>query len=172
MIGLRRCLRGRTGALPALLVAVSMTACHTYTPVTTPAPGSTVRVQIPVRSAVDDPNAPTPTSAVEGRVVSAGDTLVLATQSRYEYGAYREIMQYDTLRLGPEQRVGVEVREFSSRRSVVLGVALTGIVVGAAVLALGNTFGSEGEGLPDDTPNTSIIGIPLGSILLGWLPGN
>lgn len=149
-----------------------MTACHTYTPVTTPAPGSTVRVEIPVRSAVDDPNAPTPTRSVEGRVVSAGDTLVLATQDRYEYGAYREIMRYDTLRLGPEQHTSVEVREFSNRRSVVLGVALTGIVVGAALFALGNTFGSEGEGLPDDTPNSSVIGIPLGPILLGWLPGN
>lgn len=171
MIGLRCRLRGRLGAGLVLLSATLMTACHTYTPVSAPAPGSTVRVQIPVRSAVDDPNAPIPTRAIEGRVVSAGDTLVLATQNRYEYGAYREIVQYDTLRLGPEQRASVQVREFSRRRSVVLGVALTGIVVGAAILALGNTFGSEGDGLPDDTPNSSVIGIPLGS-LLGWLPGN
>lgn len=159
------------GTLVVLLSATLMTACHTYTPVSAPAPGSTVRVHIPVRSAVDDPNAPTPTRAVEGQVVSAGDTLVLATRDRFEYGAYREIVQYDTLRLGPEQHSTVEVREFSNRKSVVLGLAVTGIVVGAAILALGNTFGSEGEGLPDETPNSSVIGIPLGS-LLGWLPGN
>lgn len=171
MIDLRRRLRGPIGTLVVLLSATLMTACHTYTPVSAPAPGSTVRVQIPVRSAVDDPNAPTPTRAVEGQVVAAGDTLVLATRDRFEYGAYREIVQYDTLRLGPEQRSTVEVREFSNRKSVVLGLAVTGIVVGAAILALGNTFGSEGEGLPDETPNSSVIGIPLGS-LLGWLPGN
>lgn len=171
MIGLRRRLRGPIGSLVVLLSATLMTACHTYTPVSAPTPGSTVRVHIPVRSAVDDPNAPTPTRTVEGQVVSAADTLVLATRSRIEYGAYREIVQYDTLRLGPEQRSAVEVREFSNRKSVGLGLAVTAIVAGAAILALGNTFGREGEGLPNDTPNPSVIGIPLGS-LLGWLPGN
>lgn len=171
MIGLRRRLRGRLGAALVLLSATLMTACHTYTPVSAPPPGSTVRVHIPVRSAMDDPNAPEPTRTVEGVVLAASDTLVLATQSRYEYGAYREIVQYDTLRLGPDQRSGMELREFSSRKSVVLGLALTGIVAGAAVLALGGKFGTEGEGPPDDGPTTSIIGIPLGT-LLGWLPGN
>lgn len=171
MIGLRRWLRGPAGTLSVLVAAAVMTGCHTYTPVTTPAPGTTVRVQIPVRSAMDDPNAPTPTRSVEGLVVEGGDTLVLATESRIEYGAYREITQYDTLRIGPDQRSSVEVREFSKGKSVVLGVAVTGIVVGAALLALGGTFGSGGEGPSDGTPNPAIVGIPV-SALLGWLPGN
>jgi len=105
-------MRRPLGAGLILLSAGLMTACHSYTPVTTPPPGSTVRVRIPVRSALDDPNAPPQTRAVEGQVLETGDTIVLATRSRREYGAYREIVQYDTLRLGPDQRYSVEVQDW------------------------------------------------------------
>ena len=172
MIALRSWLRGPGGAFVVVVLAGSLAGCHTYTPVSAPSPGSTVRVHIPVQSVRANPNAPQRTETVQGQVVAAGDTLVLATRSRVEYGAYREIVQYDTLRLGPEQRTSVEVQEFSRGRSVALGVGLTVIVAGAAFLAFGGTFGSGGEGLPDDSPNPAVVSFPLGSILLGWLPGN
>ena len=170
----RRFMRSPAGVLAVLISCGWMTACHTYTPVETPAPGSTVRVHIPVRSALDRPNAPTRTQSVEGQVVEAGDTIVLATRTRQEYGAFREIIQYDTLRLAPEQHVGVEVREFSRGRSVALGIGITAIVAGAALAALGGVFGSGGEGLPDDGgPAPSVVVTPsVVSSLLGLLLGN
>lgn len=163
----------RRPAWTALIVVLCgwMTACHTYTPVVTPAPGSMVRVHIPLRSALDDPNAPTRTTSVEGLVVSAGDTVVLATQSRREYGAFREIVQFDTIRLGPDQRSSVELREFSSGKSIVLGVALTGIVVFAAMAAFGIGGGQDGEGLPPDNPTPTIVSSSMVSSLVGLIFG-
>lgn len=170
----RRRVRRPSGVVAVLVSCGLMTACHTYTPVETPTPGSTVRVHIPLRSVLDDRNAPTRTQSVEGQVVQAGDTIVLATRSRQEYGAYREIIQYDTIRLGPEQRAGVEVREFSQGRSVALGVAITAVLTAAALVALGGVFGSGGEGLPDDGgPAPSIVVSPsLVSSLVGLILGN
>ena len=130
---------GFVGVFVALLAAAG---CHSYTPVSTPAPGTTVRVHIPVVSALQDPNAPPQTETIEGQVVEAGDTLVLALRTRQEYGAFREIIQYDTVRLGPDQRSGVELSEFSTGRSVALGLAIAG---GATVLAV-TAFGLSGEG--------------------------
>lgn len=134
-------------------------------------PGSTVRVHIPVRTALDNPNAPTRTQSVEGQLVEAGDTLVLATQSRREYGAFREIVQFDTIRLGPDQRSSVELREFSTGRSVVLGVGLTGVVVFAAMAAFGLGGGQEGEGLPPDNPTPAIVSSSMISSIVGFVLG-
>ncbi len=165
MIGLRRRMRRPLWALLVVCIAGLTTACHTYTPVSAAPPGSTVRVQIPVRSALDDPNAPPRTEAVEGQVVENGDTIVLAIRNRMPYGAFREIVQHDTLRLGPDQRYQVEVREFSAGRSVALGVGLTALVVGAAIVAYNAVTGTAGEGLPDDGPQPAVVRAPLGQIL-------
>ena len=176
MSALRRYLRRPCGACLVLASGLLMAGCHTYTPVNTAPPGSTVRVQIPVRSAADDPNAPPRTQSVEGQVLSSGDTIVLATSSRYEYGAYREIMQYDTLRLGPEERYTVELREFSRGRSVALGLGLTALVAGAAAVAFGGTFGSGGDGNNVDPPAPAVVSVPVHRSLvdsfLGLLLGN
>lgn len=156
----------------ALVAAVGMSGCHTYTPVSTPTPGSTVRVQIPVISAAADPNAPQQTVSVEGQVVESGDTLVLAMRNRQEYGAYREIVQYDTVRLGPDQRESVELSEFSAQRSIGLGVIIAG---GAALLAT-TAFGLAGGGDgPIDggepPPQSIIISSGLISRILGLVGG-
>lgn len=171
MIAIRRWLRRPTWAVFILVLSGWMSACHSYTPVADPMPGTTVRVHIPVRTALDNPNAPTRTQSVEGQLVEAGDTLVLATQSRREYGAFREIVQFDTIRLGPEQRAGVELREFSTGRSVALGVGLTGIVVFAAVAAFGLGGGQEGEGLPPDNPTPAIVSSSMISTIVGFVLG-
>lgn len=171
MIAIRRWLRRPAWAVFILVLSGWMSACHSYTPVADPMPGTTVRVHIPVRTALDNPNAPTRTQSVEGQLVEAGDTLVLATQSRREYGAFREIVQFDTIRLGPEQRAGVELREFSTGRSVALGVGLTGIVVFAAVAAFGLGGGQEGEGLPPDNPTPAIVSSSMISTIVGFVLG-
>lgn len=171
MTGIRRSLRRPVWAAFILALSGWLTACHTYTPVAQPVPGSIVRVQIPVRTVLDNPNAPTRTTAIEGQVVQAGDTIVLATQSRREYGAFREIIQYDTVRLGPDQRSSVELREFSTQKSIGLGVVLTGVVVLAALAAFGFGGGQEGEGLPPDTPTPAIVSFSGISSFVGLLFG-
>jgi predicted component of type VI protein secretion system len=149
---------GRWG-LASILLAVFLGACQTYTPVTNPVPGSTVRVRVPVTSAVANPNAAPQTLAVEGTVVESGDTLVLATTNRQEYGAYREIVQFDTVRLAPDQQYSVEVVEFSVRKSIVLGLVLTG----AAALAASAAFGVGGA---DDAPIPGNPPPPQGALVI------
>jgi len=162
----------RWAAPLAVAASLTTTACHTYTPVNAAPPGSAVRVLIPVRSAADDPNAAPQTRAIEGRVVQGGDTIVLATTTRQEYGAYREIIQYDTLRLAPEQRYSVEVKEFSSAKSIGLGVGLSALVVGVAIAAFGGETGDDG-GIPPDPPPPApaIVSSSLISAILGLLRG-
>ncbi|NNF14625.1 MAG: hypothetical protein HKN72_15465 [Gemmatimonadetes bacterium] len=168
---MRRTLRRPAWAVFILALSGWMTACHTYTPVADPMPGSIVRVHIPVRTALDNPNAPTRTQSIEGQLIEAGDTLVLATQSRREFGAFREIIQFDTLRLAPEQRAGVELREFSTGKSVALGVGLTGIVVFAAMAAFGLGGGQQGDGLPPDNPTPAIVSSSMISTIVGFVLG-
>lgn len=160
----------RMAFLTVLLLGAA--ACHSYTPVTTPIPGSTVRVQVPVVSALADPNAPPQTVPVEGLVVQAGDTLVLATTNRREYGAYREIVQHDTIRLGPDQRASMELSEFSTGKSVALGLVIAG---GATVLALtafgfggGSTTPIDGGPAP---PQSIVISNGMIAGLIGFLSG-
>ena len=64
-------------ALAVLLGGVTA-ACHTYVPVERPAPGTTVRVTVPVSSALDNGNAAPRTAGIDCDVVSIGDTLGLA----------------------------------------------------------------------------------------------
>ena len=128
--------------------AMFLAGCHNYVPVDVAPVGAAVRVLVPVQSALADPNAPASTASIEGDVVSDGDTLVLALVNRQEYGAFREIVRYDTLRLGPDQRTRVEVKQFSNGKSVALGV---GIAVGVAILAV-SAFGGLNGGGPDDMP--------------------
>lgn len=145
--------------LGVAVLAVLMAACHTYTPVETPMPGTTVRVRIPVINAAANRNAAPQTVSVEGVVVETGDTLVLSTTNRQEYGAFREIVRADTVRLAADQVFSVERSDFSSKKSVVLGVVLTG---GAALLAAAAFGGLAG----DDKPINPGEPPPMGTIIV------
>lgn len=148
--------------------AAFLTGCHTYQTVDAPVPGSTVRVSVPVSSAFSDPNAASQTAAVEGLLLSAGDTLVLAVETRRMFGVHREITQYDTMRVASTHASTVEVREFSTGRSVALGTVIAAAATGAAAVAFGLGGGSAGEG-PDGTdPVSSIV---VSRSLLGALWG-
>lgn len=156
---------------PVLTVGLMLTAvlagCHSYRAVETPALGSTVRVHIPVPSALADPNAPPASISIQGQVLSSGDTLVLATTTRREYGAFREITQFDTIRLAPDQRVSVELEEFSKGKSIALGAVL---FVGAAGLGIA-AFGGGGSSPPDGPPGGGPVSAVVSSSVLSMLWG-
>lgn len=110
--------------------AIVLSGCHTYRPVDTAPVGSMVRVRVPVTSplgrAVD-------MASIEGQLLDDGDTITLATETRRQLGAFSELMQYDTIRLAEDQVGSFELKEFSTKRSVVLGVVIAvGTFVGAA----------------------------------------
>lgn len=147
---LRR-LRGAVAAAGALLLC----GCHSYLPVESPAPGVVARLHVPVSSAVSNPNAPPPTVSVEGTVLSTGDTIVLQVRTRQHFGALQELVQENVYRVARDEVVAIELREFSGRRSAVLGGALLVGAVGLAVLAFGGEFGQGGED-PDNNGGRSI----------------
>ena len=135
----------------AVLLGLAASSCYTYTPVQNPAMGSTIRVHVPIGNALRDANQAPETAAVEGEVVSVGDTLALATERRQEYGAYREVIQYDTLRVGMDQPTLIEVRAFSSQKSILLGTVIAAGATFAAVAAF--NAGDDGSGGDDSEPS-------------------
>lgn len=145
-----RCLR----AAAAVFGALFLSGCHTYLPVRSPAPGSVARVHVPVRSAVADPNAPPPTVSVEGTVLSAGDTIVLEVRTRQHFGALQEVVSENVYRVGRDEIVTMEIREFSRGRSALLGVGILGGIGFLALAAFGGRFGQGGEN-PDDNGGRS-----------------
>lgn len=151
------------------LVLFGLSACHTYRPVDRPVIGSTVRVHVPIDNALRSANQAPETATVEGRVVATGDTLALATQRRQEYGAYREVIQYDTLHVGMDRPTLLEVREFSSQKSVLLGVVIAAGATVAAVAAFNSgRDGGEGESPGGGGPEPAIVMTPsLVSMILG-----
>ena len=141
-----------------LLVAAVLLlgGCYTYQVVDTPPLGSTVRVRVPVTSAVDDPNTAPASVAMEGQVLQVGDTLVLARRTRREFGAFREVILFDTLRLRRAQTSSIELKEFSSGKSVMLGIVIAAGVTGLALAGF-NGGGGDGETPGVDPPNPSIV---------------
>ena len=137
----------RTGC--AVACGVVLTGCHTYQVVgSPPAVGSTVRVHVPVSSPLIGGNRAPRTATVEGRLLTASDTIALATRTRLPFGAFRELVQVDTFRLAASDASRVEVRELSGTRSVVFGVV---VAAGAALLAFAAfDFGPPGN--PPDPP--------------------
>lgn len=151
-----------SGRFPAfglmLLVAAVLLlgGCYTYQVVDTPPLGSTVRVRVPVTSALDDPNTAPALVAIEGQVLEVGDTLVLARRTRREFGAFREVILFDTLRLRRAQTSSIELKEFSSGKSVMLGIVIAAGVTGLALAGF-NGGGGDGETPGVDPPNPSIV---------------
>lgn len=170
-LGVRRMRRlgvGRIGVV--CLLATFLSGCHTYHQVDNPPVGSMVRVRVPVTSAIAGRNAPVESASIEGMLVAADDTLTLATETRREFGAYRELMQRDTLRLARSQASSVEVREFSTKRSVVLGVVIAGVAGVSAWYAF--DLGGGGDppgGNGGEPPALSVVTPSLLSALWGLI---
>ena len=146
----------------SLVGAMLFAACSTYTPVGNPVPGVTVRAQVPIQSAITNRNSAPQLITIEGIVVSSGDTVVLATKSRQEYGAFREIMRFDTVRVARDELASLDLQEFSAKKSVALGVGLTAAATYFAVSALGVKNGEAGGGPDGDIkPSGTIVLRPI-----------
>lgn len=148
----------RIRAVGLVLLALTpglLAGCYSYSPITEPAPGSTVRVSVPVRSAVTRPNEEPGTVTVEGLLVSAGDTLLVETRSSREYGAYREVMQLDTLRVAAADVTLIEERLRSQSKTLAFTAIVTVGTVGLALAAINAATGSQGGGKPGDGSGTA-----------------
>jgi hypothetical protein len=160
--------RGAAPIAAAALVLLSVSACYTYVPVQNPEPGTRVRVSVPVQSALDNGNAAPQTAAIEGDVVASGDTLLLAVTNRQEYGAYREVVLYDTLHLAQDQLVALEQPEFSMGRTVLLSTVITVGATVAAILAFNKDTGNDGPIDPGPPPPAPAV-VVSNSLLSGVL---
>jgi hypothetical protein len=143
--------------------------CYTYQVVDSPPVGSMVRVRVPVSSALSDPNRAIETASIEGLVIrNESDTLSLATETTRQLGAYRELTQFDTLRLASTQMSSVELREFSKQKSVILGVAIAGGATLLAAKAFGLGGGESGQiPGPGDPVNSFVISRSVVSAIWG-----
>ncbi len=154
-------------AFLAASVAWFSAGCYSYAPVQRPTPGSTVRIHVPVRSAVAGRQAREESVAFEGLVLSFGDSLYLQTTSRREYGAFREVFEFDTLRVAPGVLMGMEERYLSKPKTygfaALVAVGTTALVVAAVNAAGGSGGGNDGNG---GGPQTAIIVRPIVSSLL------
>lgn len=164
----RRPGRARRHPLPALLcVVLTASGCYSYR-LTEDAPvGAVARLRVPIQSAIVDPNSPPGTVAVEGKVISVGDTIEFEASTRHTLGLFQDVVQYDTLRVARDGVVSIEVREFSTTKSVLLGA---GIVAGTATLAAaaaGVGGGDAGDAPSTDPPQNSTtvgVSVPVSSI--------
>ena len=161
-------MRGTRRILPlALLCAAPLVAgCYTYTLVEDLPVGSVARVRVPARSAVVGPETFPETVAIEGLVLSLGDTLSLEAGTRQFAGTFREVLRYDTLRVARDRVASIEVRNFSVVRSVTLGAGVAAGTVALALAALGTEAGEGGEGPGHGGSEsfTATLGIVVGTI--------
>ena len=161
-------MRGTRRILPlALLCAAPLVAgCYAYTLVEDPPVGSVARVRVPARSAVVGPATFPQTVAIEGLVLSLGDTLSLEAGTRQFAGTFREVLRYDTLRVARDRIASIEVRNFSVVRSVTLGAGVAAGTVALALAALGTEAGEGGEGPGQGGSEsfTATLGIVVGTI--------
>lgn len=126
--------------------AFLLSGCYTYRLVEEPLVGSVARVRVRVEDPVAGAGSPAGTVALQGLIVSAGDTLALEAETRQFAGTFREVLRYDTLRVARDGVTSIEVRNFSVVRSVTLGAGVAAGTVALALAALGTGAGEGGEG--------------------------
>lgn len=143
-----------------------LTGCHTYRVVDEPPIGSVVRVSLPVTTPL---SSIAQTVSVEGQLLEVGDTIALATETRRSLGAYRDLVQFDTVRLAASQTSSLEVKEFSTRRSVVLGVAIAGGAAFGAAVGFGLVGGAFGSDPTPPPPVSTVVSRSLVSAIWGLL---
>ena len=136
------------GYVIATLGVAFLSGCYNYVPVERPAPGTTVRVHVPTRSAVRAGNLPSETLKVDGVVVSDGDSLIVATKNRREFGAFREVMEVDTLRVARSGISLIEQQVFSKSKTYGMTVLVAAGAAGLVAALVKAAGGQRGEGGP------------------------
>lgn len=133
----------------AVLGAFVLSGCYTYLPVASAPPGSEVRVLLPVESRRAGGVVTRESLAVEGTLVTWGDSILVATESTQQVGNFRQVSFQDTLRVGSAEVDAVQLREFSRGRTL----GFTAVVVGGVLLiaagitqTLGGGDGGDGDG--------------------------
>ncbi len=159
--------------LPAALLCGMplVSGCYTYRLVEEAPVGSVARLRVPIQSAIVDPNSPPETVAIEGLIISFGDTISFEASNRQVIGAFREVVQYDTLQVARDGLASIEVREFSRTRSVLLGIGVAAGTAGLALAALGIEGGEAGQRPGGDGSESFTAGIAVGVGALGRLLG-
>ena len=157
--------RHRLGAV--LCVVLTVSGCYSYR-LTDEAPvGTTARLRVPVQSAIVDPNSPPGTVAIEGKIISVGDTIRFEASTRHVLGTFRDVVQYDTLSVARDGLVSIEVREFSTTKSVLLGAGIAAGTAALADAAAGVGGGDAGDHPGTEPPQTSTavgVSVPVNVI--------
>ena len=130
--------------------------CYSYTPVQTPA-----------RSAIEGvPSTVGATAAVEGEVLSTGDTIVLGMRSVREWGPDIGTVRIDTVRIPRQALSVIERKELSIAKSTAAGAVMVGTVVVVSLLL--DISGSKQGDVPfdgTDLPEGAIISFSISSII-------
>lgn len=149
----------------AALSAALLSGCYSYVPVARPSPGTTVRVHVPVTSAAVGNRSRQPeTVSFEGLVLSSADSLILETKSRRDVGAFRELLELDTLRVATSGLVGVEERRFSKPKTYAFTALVTAGAAGLVVAAL-NAAGVIGDDGPPGNGSVVQSAVPMGPVI-------
>ena len=162
---------GRMASIALLCGVPLVSGCYTYRLVEEAPVGSVARLRVPIQSAIVDPNAPPETVAIEGLILSFGDTIAFQASNRQVIGAFREVVQYDTLTVARDGLASIEVREFSKVRSVVLGTVVAVGTAALALAALGIEGGEAGEGPGGEGSESLTAGITVAIGAIGRLFG-
>ena len=149
----------------AVLLLAGAGGCYSYAPVESPAPGTEIRIQVPVQSAVVRPNQAPESMSFEGTLVALSDTLSLEVTSRREVGAFREIVEQDTLRVAHANILLLEERTFSKPKTYAFTAVLTAGAVALGVAAMNTLTGQAGDSdRPGDGGNPNSQQVVLSGI--------
>jgi len=120
------------------------------------------RLRVPIQSAIVDPNSPPGTVAVEGKIISVGDTISFEATTRHVLGTFQDVVQYDTLRVARDGVTSIEVREFSTTKSVLLGAGILAGTAALAAAAAGVGGGAAGDAPSTQPPqNSRVVGVSV-----------
>ena len=147
--------RTRLGTASLATAALLMTACHTYTPVTTQGvtPGARLQARLTDRGAADLAQYVGPYARiVEGRVTQATDSvLVMSVTELTRANGVEETWRGESVTLNRNSIADLSVPKVSRTRSILLAGGIVAALVGIG-LALGTESGVSGKGPGTSNP--------------------
>jgi hypothetical protein len=139
-----------------LLAVLGLTGCYSYLPLDTPNPAQGREVSVDITSAGADSLARMlgpGVRAISGRVIEASDSgLMLAVTSTRDRSDFEAPWKGERVTIPRGMMDRVRERRFSVGRSALLGGAIVGAGVGAAVAFSGGGAGGISPGGSSQTP--------------------